>query len=403
MPRLSDTMTEGIVSRWLRAVGDRVEKGEALVEIETEKATLEIPSEADGFLVEIRAADGSEVPTGGRLGLVSPELREVVEPRSTFDPEAADAAEPAQAEHAPRPATQIAPPSEDAGLEDDANGRIRASPIARKLAGELGVDLAAIGVGRGPMGRILRTDVERAARSGSLAEAPAGASRTVSRRHAAMARRMTAAKQATPHFYLSAEVDATRLEQLRDDLKRRPEPAPVSVTAFVVKACGLALRRVPAINSSWQEDGIRANERVNVGVAVALENGELVVPVIADADLKTPNEIHAELSQLSEKAQRLELMEAELRGGTFTVSNMGMLGVDAAYAIINPPESGILAVGAVRQTLVLVDGEIVPGRVMTVGLSGDHRVYSGATGAEFLRSLREYLGNPILLFLDPGR
>ena len=213
---------------------------------------------------------------------------------------------------------------------------------------------------------------------------------------------MTAAKQVTPHFYLSVEVDASRLEQLREDLKRAPEPTPVSMTALVVKACGLALRRVPDVNSSWQEDGIRANVRVNVGVAVALDDGELVVPVLADADLKMPNQIHAELSQLSEKARRLELTEAELSGGTFTVSNMGMLGVDAAYAIINPPESGILAVGAVRQTLALLDGEIVPGRAMTVGLSGDHRVYSGATGAEFLRYLREYLGNPATLFLDPG-
>ena len=403
MPRLSDTMTEGLVSRWLRVVGDRVEKGEALVEIETEKATLEIESEADGFLVEIRAADGSEVPTGGRLGLVAPEFHEAVESSATSNPAGSDAAEQPRAVHMPPPATQTAVPSEDVGVvEEDENGRIRVSPVARKLARELGVDLAAIGVGRGPMGRIIRTDVERAARSASLAETPGGATRTVSRRHAAMARRMIAAKQAIPHFYLSVEVDMTPLQQLRDDLKRASEPKPISVTAFVVKACALALRKIPAINSSWQEDGIRANESVNVGIAVALENGELVVPVLTEADLKTPNEIQAELSQLSEKARGLELKEADLQGGTFTVSNMGMLGVDAAYAIINPPESGILAVGSVRQTLALVDGEIVTGRAMTVGLSGDHRVYSGATGAEFLRYFREYLGNPATLFRDPG-
>ena len=359
-----------------------------MVEIETEKATLEVVSEADGFLVEILAPDGTEVPTGGRLGFVAPEFQEAAESRATSVPAGSDAAEQPPAVPLPPPATQTAVPSEDVGVEEDENGRIRVSPMARKLARELGVDLVAIGVGRGPMGRIIRTDVERAARSASLAETPGGATRTVSRRHAAMARRMTAAKQAIPHFYLSVEVDMTRLQQLRDDLKRASEPKSISVTAFVVKACGLALRKIPAINSSWQEDGIRANESVNIGIAVALENGELVVPVLTEADLKTPNEIQAELSQLSEKARGLELKEAELRGGTFTVSNMGMLGVDAAYAIINPPESGILAVGSVRQTLALVEGEIVPGRAMTVGLSGDHRVYSGATGAEFLRYLR---------------
>jgi pyruvate dehydrogenase E2 component (dihydrolipoamide acetyltransferase) len=392
MPRLSDTMTEGVVSRWLRSLGDRVEQGEPLVEIETEKASMDIVSEAAGYLVEIRAVDGAEVPTGGVIGVVAPELRVLVEQPGPPSPAA-----PAPAATGPAPGA--APAADD---PENGNGRLRASPVARKLARELGVDLDRVEA-RGPLGRILRTDVERAARAGAAAERGGEATQAVSRRHLAMARRMATAKQAIPHFYLSVEIDATRLQQLRDELKRGLEPATVSVTALVVKAAASALRQVPAVNSSWQDDGLRLNERVNVGVAVALENGELVVPVVADADTRTPVEIHAEVVRLAERARRLELTEAELSGGTFTVSNLGMLGVDAAYAIVNPPESGILAVGAVRETVAFRAGEAVPAQALTLGLSGDHRAYSGATGAEFLRALRAYLENPVSLFLDPGR
>lgn len=389
MPRLSDTMTEGVVTRWLAAVGDPVSKGEPVVEIETEKATLEVVSEADGFLVEISAGDGTEVPTGGRIGYVAPERDAPVLPAAPDPPLEAHAAQA-------RATSQNPSPPAGALVSQPVNGeRIAVSPVARKLAQELGVDLREV-AGRGPQGRILRTDVERAAHD----RRPPVAGRTVSRRHAAMARRMTVAKTTVPHFYLSVEVDATRLEALRADLKRSPDPSSVSVTALVVKACGLALRAVPAVNASWQHDGIVANERVNVGIAVALESGELLVPVIADADLRTPAEIHAELDGLARGARNLDLTEEDLRGATFTVSNMGMLGVDAAYAIVNPPESGILAVGAVRDALALEGGQVVPRSVMTLGLSGDHRVYSGATGAAFLRSVRDSLGNPISLFAD---
>lgn len=394
MPRLSDTMTEGTVSRWLKRVGDRVEQGEPVVEVETEKATLEIVAETDGFLVEISTSDGAVAPTGKRIGLVAAELRAPV---------------PAEAEEAPAPVDEIATPTAEAapavaagsppGEQKEAPGsRIHATPVARKLARELDLDLRSIGPGRGPLGRILRTDVERAAAQHTAATP--GSARAVSRRHAAMARRMSLAKQAIPHFYLSAEIDATRLVQLREDMKSAPDEVSISVTTLVVKACALALRAVPAVNAAWRDDGLVVNEHVSIGIAVALDSGELLVPVITDADTKGVREIQAELSRLAEKARRLELAEREMSGGTFTVSNMGMLGVDSAYAIVNPPESGILAVGSVRETVALRGGEIIAARAMTVSLSGDHRVYSGATGAEFLRCLRGDLENPISRLLE---
>jgi pyruvate dehydrogenase E2 component (dihydrolipoamide acetyltransferase) len=399
MPRLSDTMEEGVVSSWHKKPGDKVAAGDALVDIETDKALMEYEAYEDGVLGTILVAEGESARIGTPIAVL-----------------VTDGAAPSAAAPAPPAEAPVSPPSgAGAGLAapaTQANGtgsRPPSSPLARRIARENGVDLAAL-AGSGPGGRIIRADVEAAVRdTATPASAPApaiaGAEAVrpqdpdteqvpLSRIRKVTARRLAESMRTAPHFYLTRVVDVEDLLDFRATLNTALAPAKVSVNDLIVKACATALRANPVLNVSFTEEHLLVHKRVHVGVAVALEDG-LFVPVIRDADRKSVSQIGAETRELAGRAREQRLTPQEMSGGTFTVSNLGMFGVDAFTAVINPPEAAILAVGATRQDVVFRDGEVVPRNRMTLTLSVDHRACDGATGAAFLGQLADLLENPL--------
>jgi pyruvate dehydrogenase E2 component (dihydrolipoamide acetyltransferase) len=424
MPRLSDTMEEGVVSSWHKKPGDKVAAGDALVDIETDKALMEYEAYEDGVLGTILVAEGESARIGTPIAVL------------VTDGAAPSAAAP-PAEPAPPAEAPVSPPSGDgtvsAGTDDglrtesavqqagaglaapatQANGtgsRPPSSPLARRIARKNGVDLAGL-AGSGPGGRIIRADVEAAVRDTASTAAPASAPAIadtevvrpqdpdteqvpLSRIRKVTARRLAESMRTAPHFYLTRVVDVEDLLAFRATLNAALAPAKVSVNDLIVKACATALRANPVLNVSFTEEHLLVHKRVHVGVAVALEDG-LVVPVIRDADRKSVSQIGAETRELAGRAREQRLTPQEMSGGTFTVSNLGMFGVDAFTAVINPPEAAILAVGATRQDVVFHDGEVVPRNRMTVTLSVDHRACDGATGAAFLGQLADLLENPL--------
>ncbi|MBI4506708.1 MAG: 2-oxo acid dehydrogenase subunit E2 [Chloroflexi bacterium] len=439
MPRLSDTMEEGAVAAWLKREGERIEVGEPIAEIQTDKATMEMPVYHSGVLERIIVPEGQTVPIGTPIAVITTDA----EARGGA-PAAAPPAEPpalptqaaatalavapggaAAAAYAPAPpAALLTGPSVAAAGEAE---RVKASPLARRLAQELGMDLRHV-PGSGPGGRVVRDDVlafhaqvatmpaPAAAPPAAPAAAPAAVAvaapaaplvpppagpRVVelTRMQQVIARRMVESKTTIPHFYLTAEIDmveAVRLAQQVAEAWEQPTRLPYN--EIVLKAVALALRRVPDVNATFRENRVEIHDRVNVGFAVAVESG-LVVPVIRDCDRKVLREIADDARELAEKARSGRLALADYEGGTFTVSNLGMFDIDEFVAIINPPQTGILAVGAVRPKAVVHDGQIVARERMRVTLSGDHRAYYGATGAVFLRELKRLLEQPVRLFL----
>jgi pyruvate dehydrogenase E2 component (dihydrolipoamide acetyltransferase) len=425
MPRLSDTMEEGVVSAWHKKPGDPVAAGDALVDIETDKALMEYEAYEDGVLGEILVAEGETARIGTPIAtLVSDGA--APEP-ATSAPGGAGSTPPATADAAASaPAAGVTaangtPVPADTAVVPATGGRVSrppSSPLARRIARDNGVDLAAL-TGSGPGGRIVRADVEAAAR----AAVPAGGSATstepatavvtapaapsaatgtdpdteqvpLNRIRQITARRLAEAKQAAPHIYLTRVVDVDALLDFRATLNTALAPAKVSVNDLIVKACAAALRADPALNVSFAEDHLLVHRRVHIGVAVAMDDG-LVVPVVHDADRKSVSQIGAETRDLAVRARERKLKPPEMSGGTFTVSNLGMYGVDAFTAVINPPEAAILAVGAAREEVAFQDGEVVPRRRMSLTLSVDHRAADGATGANFLARLAELLENPL--------
>jgi pyruvate dehydrogenase E2 component (dihydrolipoamide acetyltransferase) len=410
MPRLSDTMEEGVVSSWHKKPGDKVSVGDSLVDIETDKALMEYEAYEDGVLGEILVAEGASATIGTPIAvLVTDGATPAPRPAAAPAPVAADAP-PAQAPE-PEP---VAPPT-------TRNGRSRppSSPLARRVARENGVDLTAL-AGSGPGGRIVRADVEAAALDAAVLSVappapqptpqpaaqttaqPAGAVPAededtervpLSRIRKVTARRLAESMRTAPHFYLTRVVDVEELLAFRATLNAALAPAKVSVNDLIVKACATALRANPVLNVSFTEEHLLVHKRVHVGVAVALEEG-LVVPVVRDADRKSVSQIGTETRELAGRAREQRLTPQEMSGGTFTVSNLGMFGVDAFTAVINPPEAAILAVGATRKDVVFRDGEVIPRDRMTLTLSIDHRACDGATGAAFLGQLTDLLENP---------
>ncbi|GAB3978470.1 pyruvate dehydrogenase complex dihydrolipoamide acetyltransferase [Actinoallomurus acanthiterrae] len=416
MPRLSDTMEEGVISAWHKKPGDKVSAGDSLVDIETDKALMEYEAYEDGVLGEILAAEGETVAIGKPIATLVAEGETVPAARqapaaeaasATTGQAAAPAATVAAAPTAPAPVPAQAVETVPAG---GTRSRPPSSPLARRLARENDVDLATL-TGSGPGGRIVRADIEAALKNAPTAPAPAPqvpspASPVVaedpdverlplSRIRKVTARRLTESMQTTPHFYLTRIVDVGALLAFRKTLNQALDPAKVSVNDLIVKACATALRANPVLNVSFTEDALLVHKRVNVGVAVALEDG-LVVPVIRDADRKSVSQIGEETRELAGRAREQRLTPQEMSGGTFTVSNLGMFGVDAFTAVINPPEAGILAVGATRKDVVVGDdGEFTARDRLTLTLSVDHRACDGATGAKFLGELAELLENPL--------
>jgi pyruvate dehydrogenase E2 component (dihydrolipoamide acetyltransferase) len=397
MPRLSDTMTEGVLSRWLKAEGDVVHKGDVLAEIETDKATMDLEAYDEGPLTALLVEEGTTVPIGQPIAVIGASTGVPSSTPEVSRPPAPVTSESSQA-HRPTPAS------------DSRAGVHRATPLVRKIARDHGIDLGTV-TGTGPHQRIIRVDIEPiVAALGEAAPAPRPTTTTaavpvqtagdetipLTRIRRVTAQRLTESA-AVPHFYLTSVVDAERLLALRADINTAAlsgSDEKVSVTDLLVRACAVALRAHPLVNSSWAGDSILRHGAIHIGVAVATEAG-LVVPVVRDADRKGVREIATEARSLAERAHAGTLSLQELSGGTFTISNLGMYGVDHFTAIINPPEAAILAVGAATPTAVARDGEVVVRAVMKLTLSVDHRVVDGAPAAAFLRELTDILETPL--------
>lgn len=410
MPRMSDTMEEGNIVGWLKQEGDKVEPGETLAEVETDKATMELDSYTEGVLLHIAVKSGT-VPIDGVIAVIGQPGEDWQALLSA--PAAAAAAAPA-ATPAAAPAEVAAPvapaPSPAAAT---AESRTKASPLAKSVAREAGIDISQI-TGTGDSGRIVKRDVEAfleskpAPAAATAAEAvspqPAMASAVdqyedmpLSQMRKTIARRLSESKFSAPHFYLTMEIDMANASDWR---RRINEVALVKVSFndLVIKAVAAALRQHPMINASWLGDRIRLNHEVNIGVAVAVDEG-LLVPVIKNADAKSLSQINTEVKAFAAKAKDKKLQPQEMQGNTFTISNLGMFGIDEFTAIINPPDACILAVGAIVEKPVVRSGQLEVGQVMKVTLSCDHRVVDGAKGAQFLQSLKGILENPILLLV----
>ena len=382
MPALGFDMTEGLLARWLKNEGDPVEKGQAIAEIETEKATVEIEAAAAGILARIIVHAGETVPVGTLIGVI------------------ADAGEEVAAVTAPVPVSETgegAAPSE---------ARVKASPVARKMAEEAGLDLSRI-KGTGPGGRVVERDVQAAIAAGSAPAPPGvpavpapGAPVPLNRMRKTIARRMTESKAAAPHFYITVEINMDDAMKMREQLNAlAPEAERISVNDLVVAAAARTLARFPVLNASYREDNLEMHPQVNIGIAVALEDG-LIPPVLRDADKKPLKRIAAESRALAERARTNKLRSDDLGGGTFTVSNLGMFDVDEFIAIINPPEAAILAVGAVTRRPVAAAGEVRIAPLMKTTLSVDHRVADGAQAGRFLQEFKKLLENPVNLLAD---
>jgi pyruvate dehydrogenase E2 component (dihydrolipoamide acetyltransferase) len=430
MPRLSDSMEEGTVLRWLKAAGDEVAVGDELVEIETDKANMVYESDLAGTIVEVLAQEGDTLPVGDPIARVG-DASEAPSGNGGAPREEPAAAEPAPAEETPAPAATAAPPTPSPAAAGG-DGRVKASPIARRIAADRGLDLAALS-GSGPGGRIVKADVERALESGASTApqvapqppaeapvpppAPAGPTPGVSEKpetakgqvevveltklQQTVARRMAESKATAPHFYLQAEIDMTAAVQGRAKLKASAREGEVVPTFndMVVKACALALREHPRANGAYRDGKIELYSRINVGVAVAAQDA-LVVPTVFDADQKGLRRIATETRALATRVRDGQITPPELSGGTFTVSNLGMYGISNFHAVINTPQAGILAVGEVKAKPVVTDsGEIEPRQLMGVTLACDHRILYGADGAVFLARVRELLEEPLGLAL----
>jgi pyruvate dehydrogenase E2 component (dihydrolipoamide acetyltransferase) len=424
MPKLSDTMTEGVVASWLKKVGDVVKSGELLAEIETDKATMEFESFHDGVLLHIGVPAGGAAPVDSLLCIigaagedVSSLLTEAPVPAAAPAPAAAA---PAPVPVAPAPAPVVATPAPAMAAvpvpapvlapavsgNGSGDGRLKVSPLARKLAEEKGLAIHQI-PGSGEGGRIVKRDVEAyrpaASVNGSVGTAMgvAGVESftevAVSQMRKTIARRLAESKFSAPHFYLTLTIDMDAAMAARTELNGHAE-VKLSYNDMVVKAAALALKKHPAVNSSWLGDRIRYNDHVHIGVAVAVEDG-LLVPVVRHADAKSLSQINQEVKEFAKKAKEKKLQPSDWEGNTFTISNLGMYGIDSFTAIINPPDACILAVGGIQAVPVVRNGAVVPGHTMTVTLSCDHRVVDGATGAAFLAQLKAYLEHPVTMLI----
>ncbi len=412
LPALSPTMAEGKITKWLKKEGESVSSGTAIAECETDKSNLEIESFEDGVLIKIVVGEGQSAPVGSPIAFIGKAGEKV-----DYVPPVVQAPVPvapaAKAPEAPRPAPVVAqapaarpapPPAPAPAAPANGNGRLRASPLAKRMAKDVGVDLAQV-TGSGPSGRIVKRDVEEALTRGPAPRAPAFPAIApgvrvepealgLTQMRKVIAQRLTEVKPGVPHFYLTVEVEMDAALAIRAEAKALDTK--ISVNDVIVKAVAVALRRFPRLNQQFAGDRILQLHNVDVGVAVAIEDG-LITPIVRDADQKGLAQISAEVRDLAERAKRRALKPEEYAGGSITVSNLGMFGIDSFVAVINPPHAAILAIGTVEPKAVVRDGQIVARQMMSVTLSGDHRVIDGAVGAEYLKELRALLEHPMRL------
>jgi pyruvate dehydrogenase E2 component (dihydrolipoamide acetyltransferase) len=427
MPKLSDTMTEGTLVSWKKKKGDKVSAGEVIAEIETDKATMEWESPEDGTLTEIYVEEGGKVNVGDKIAFIggegeeAPKKEEKKEPVTTEKKPQAETEKSAPA--AKKEKETAAPQEKKKPVEASASparteeARVKASPVARRVAAELGIDLASV-KGTGPEGRVTETDVRAAAKSVSAAadrgrakaqpkpapsiKAGEGARIQLSGMRKIIAQRLVESLGPVPHFYLTIEINAAPLMAAREELKSAGEgadTAKITVNDFVLKAAVQAAVKVPRVNASFDGDAIVQYADVDLGIAVAIEDG-LLTPVIRAAQNKSLREISEQVKDLASRARNKRMKPEEFQGGTFTVSNLGGMGIDSFSAVINPPQGFILAIGKVSKVPVIDDGDqIVVGHRMSITMSCDHRVVDGALGAEYLKELRHLLENPALLLV----
>jgi pyruvate dehydrogenase E2 component (dihydrolipoamide acetyltransferase) len=432
MPALSPTMTEGKLAKWLKKEGDKVKSGDVLAEIETDKATMEVEAVDEGTLGRILVADGTDgvaVNTPIALLLNEGEKPGALEAAVAEAKKAAPAPKPAApAAPAPQPQApaqtqsqpQAAPPAPRPSAPAPAPApmrssgeRIFASPLARHIARDAGIDLASVS-GTGPHGRIVRADVEAAASHGGARAGAVGGGVTAglgkafppapsevvphSTMRKVIAKRLSESKQTVPHFYVDVDCEIDELLKLRAELNEMLPEAKISVNDFVVRASALALMKVPEVNSSWGEDGMRRHKAADISIAVAIEGG-LITPIVRSADKKGVAAISAEIKDLAGRAKSNKLKPEEFQGGTFSISNMGMFGVRSFSAIINPPQAAILAVATGEKRPVVKNDHLAVATVMTLTLSADHRVVDGAVGAQFMKVLKELIEHPLRLVI----
>ena len=417
MPKLSDTMTEGVVAEWHKSVGDSIESGDLLADIETDKATMEFESFQEGVLLHIGVEKGQTAPVDSILAILGEKgedvtalLKEDEEPQKSNKDEVSDTeiippkAEEAKPVEVSPPAPQPAP---SFSIDQTANTTsfppsttvsneiVKASPLAKKLADERGLNLNLI-KGTGTDGRIVKRDIENFQGKVSFSGVESFVDEPVSQMRKVIAQRLAESKFSAPHFYLTVSIDMDNAMEVRTSINKSINPLKVSFNDLVVKAVAVSLKENPKVNASWYGDFIRYNEHVHIGVAVAVDEG-LLVPVVRFADEKPLTQIGAEVKEFAQKAKDKKLQPEDWAGNTFTISNLGMFGIDEFTAIVNPPDSCILAVGGIQQVPVVKNGQVVPGNVMKVTLSCDHRVVDGAVGSAFLNSFKNYLENPVLL------
>ncbi len=409
MPRLSDTMEEGVIVGWLKKVGDPVEPGDILAEVETDKATMELESYHEGYLLHIGVEEGA-VPVNGVLAVIGEkdeEFQEELDAALKEEDESASSNGEQKSEEKPAEVQESSAPAESQSEEpaSDDSDRIKASPLARKMAKDEGIDLSRLS-GSGEQGRIVKQDIVSYIESGNGAATSqpatvfqAGETKEipVSQMRKAIARRLGESKFSSPHFYVTMEIDMDAAIESRKALNATAPPK-ISFNDMVVKAAAMALRQHPNINSSWLGDKIKINGDINIGVAVAVTDG-LLVPVVRHADQKSLSMINGEVKELAGLAREKKLQPDQMEGNTFTISNLGMFSVEEFTAIINPPDASILAVGGIIQKPVVKDGDIVVGNRMKVTLSSDHRVVDGAMAAQFLLTFKELLENPVRMLL----
>lgn len=431
MPKLSDTMESGDILAWQKKEGDKLSAGDAIAEVQTDKAAMDLEVFEDGFLRKILVPAGTKAPVGKPIAILTAKADDDIADvlaklngggaGSKAEPKAADkkAEAPASATASSSPAAPAAAAPAPSAPAPDSGGRLFASPLAARMAAEHGLDLRKIS-GSGPEGRVIKRDIEAAIASGSArAGAPAAApmaapaakgapsampaakpvaygEQAVSTMRGVIAKRLLESVNGIPHYYVSMDVDMDAAWDARERLKAAMPDAKISFNDMIIKASALALRRWPMVNSSWRGDKIAVHDRVDISVAVSIDDG-LITPVVRDADRKGLLAISNEVRDLATRARSLKLKPNEYTNGTFTVSNLGMFGVSEFTAIINPPEAAILAVGGIRDEAVVKNGAVVPGRRMKLTVSSDHRLIDGALAAQFLKSIKDALENPLVL------
>ncbi len=424
MPKMSDTMEEGVIAGWLKKVGDEVKSGDILAEVETDKATMELESYDDGFLLHVGVKDGESVPVDGVIAIIGEKgeniddiLKEVSNEQNNneaVDPK--DEEEIVDEDESVEENSEVKEEEEVKNTEDkiedlnidfsNESDRIKASPLAKKLASEKGVDISMV-KGSGDGGRIIKEDIENFKHSENLpikeVKLPEIYSKEsyeeipVSQMRKTISKRLAESKFSAPHFYLTMEIDMDNCIEGRNKINETSD-VKISFNDIIIKAAAVSLRKHPMVNASFLTDKIRVNNHIHIGVAVAVDEG-LLVPVIRFADNKSLSHISTEVRNLAGKAKNKELQPSDWEGNTFTISNLGMFGIDEFTAIINPNDACILAVGGIKNTPVVKNGEIVPGNIMKVTLSCDHRIVDGAIGSAFLKTLKELIEDPIKILV----